>query len=229
MPDPLNIDNGRLPSLRYSQARPLIRSGDLLLFRSRGLKGQALQIAGRGRYTHAAMAVWWGRPAELPYQDGNGILCVCETVEGIGGRIVPLSRYVAEYPGTIEVFSINTHAFRSYDRWGAVEWALRNIPGVRYGTWTIVRIALSHLPIFRWFIRPDTDNVSVAKRRPVCSTARAMADRIGGGVDPVPHLADEWCEPSDLAKSLLYRQKFRLVPDGPRGEGLEEGQTTDAE
>ena len=31
-----------------------------------------------------------------------------------------------------------------------------------------------------------------------------MADRIGGGVDPVHRLADAWVEPSDLVRSDFY-------------------------
>lgn len=204
--------------MAYDEARPLIRSGDTLLFCSRGVRGQALQVAGRGQYTHAAKAIWWGRPFEPSDRDDYGVLLVCETVEGAGGRLVPLSRYVAEYPGVIEVFAVNWQSYPQYDRWGACEWMLRNIPGVKYGWGTILRIALSHLPVLRWFWRPSADDLLQPRRRPVCSTAVARADRLGGGVDPVPGLADEWVEPSDLAKSMLYRRRFRLLPDGVQGE-----------
>jgi hypothetical protein len=37
-----------------------------------------------------------------------------------------------------------------------------------------------------------------------------MADRIGGGVDPVPHLADRLTEPADLARSPFFRYRFTL-------------------
>ena len=38
-----------------------------------------------------------------------------------------------------------------------------------------------------------------------------MADRIGGGVDPVPHLADRLTEPADLARSPFFRYRFTLA------------------
>jgi len=37
-------------------------------------------------------------------------------------------------------------------------------------------------------------------------------DRIGGGVDPVKHLADRLTEPADLARSPFYKYRFTLVP-----------------
>lgn len=38
-----------------------------------------------------------------------------------------------------------------------------------------------------------------------------MADRVGGRVDPVPHLADRLTEPADLARSPFYQYLFTLV------------------
>jgi hypothetical protein len=39
-----------------------------------------------------------------------------------------------------------------------------------------------------------------------------MTDRIGGGVDPVPHLSDRLTEPADLARSPFYEYAFTLIP-----------------
>ena len=61
-------------------------------------------------------------------------------------------------------------------------------------------------------MRPETDDKAVDSRPPFCSHACAMADRIGGGVDPVPHLADRLTEPADLARSPFYRYLFTLTP-----------------
>jgi hypothetical protein len=63
----------------------------------------------------------------------------------------------------------------------------------------------------RWFVRPETDDRACDARPPFCSHACAMADRIGGGVDPVPHLADRLTEPADLARSPLYEYRFSLT------------------
>jgi hypothetical protein len=39
-----------------------------------------------------------------------------------------------------------------------------------------------------------------------------MADRLGGGVDPVENLPDRLTEPADLARSPFYRYRFTLLP-----------------
>ena len=39
-----------------------------------------------------------------------------------------------------------------------------------------------------------------------------MSDRIGGGVDPVAHLADRMTLPADLARSPFYAYLFTLTP-----------------
>jgi len=41
--------------------------------------------------------------------------------------------------------------------------------------------------------------------------ALTLADRLGGWVDPVPHLADRLVEPGDLARSLFYQYLFTLA------------------
>jgi hypothetical protein len=45
-----------------------------------------------------------------------------------------------------------------------------------------------------------------------------MADRVGGGVDPVPDLANRETEPADLARSPFYRYRFTLAPDAGQEE-----------
>ncbi len=67
----------------YGQVRTLVRDGDLLLFRRRGL----ISIAGRGDHSHAAKAAWWG----------DDLFCL-EVREWHGGRAVTLSSQVARYP-----------------------------------------------------------------------------------------------------------------------------------
>ena len=56
-----------------------------------------------------------------------------------------------------------------------------------------------------------TDDRAVDRRPPFCSHACAMADRLGGQVDPVPQLSDRLTEPADLARSPFYRYRFTLI------------------
>jgi hypothetical protein len=192
--------------LPFAEAREKIYDGDLLLFRRRG----AISIAGRGEHSHAAKAAWWD----------DDIFCL-EVQWLYGGRAVTLASHVKRYPGRIDVFQTNPrNRWPNYDRSGAVQF-MRGLCGCNYGYAGLITAAFLHLPIVRWFVRPELDDKAIDRRPPFCSQACAMADRIGGGVDPVPHLADRLTEPADLARSPFYRYRFTLIPDNHH-EGHEE-------
>jgi len=70
--------------------------------------------------------------------------------------------------------------------------------------------AMVHLPWLRLVVRANTNDRNFSRRPPFCSQAVAMAERIGGRVDPVPQLADRLTEPADLARSPFYRYRFTL-------------------
>jgi hypothetical protein len=75
----------------------------------------------------------------------------------------------------------------------------------------VLQAALRHAPLCRLLVHPDSDDQRATHQPPFCSQASTMADRIGGGVDPVPHLADRLTEPADLARSPFYRYRFTLA------------------
>ncbi|MGI9428351.1 MAG: hypothetical protein ACR2NM_06820 [Bythopirellula sp.] len=178
----------------------LICAGDLLLMRGRGPVARLIGMAGRSEYTHAARAVWW-----------DDLLFCCEVRELRGGRAVTLASQVKKYPGRIDVFETNpSRRWRDYDRRGAVRY-MRRLAGCDYGYLGVLRAALRHLPLWRFLVRPDMNDIKMTSQPPFCSQACAMADRIGGGVDPVPHLADRVTEPADLARSPFYRYRFTLA------------------
>ena len=209
--------------VRYQEARPRIQDADLLLFRRRGalqadrggavpgrfrlgrsiggLPSLLIAIAGRGRHSHAAKAAWWDQDL------------FCVEIRGLsGGRAVTLSSQVKRRPGRIDVYQTNPeNRWPDYDRAGASR-LMRRLCGCDYGYRGLATAALLHLPLVRWFVRPDVDDEAVDRRPPFCSHACAMADRLGGGVDPVRHLADRLTEPADLARSPFYRYRFTLIP-----------------
>ena len=189
-----------LACVRYSDARPQIGDGDLLLFRRTGL----ISIAGRGRHSHAAKAAWWD--ADL--------FCV-EVREWVGGRAVTLSSQVQRHAGRIDVYEVNPDdRWPHYDRRLAVRF-MRRLAGCDYGYANVLSAAMLHLPLIRWFVSAEVDDAGSQpknRRPPFCSHACAMSDRLGGGVDPVPHLADRFTEPADLARSPFYRYRFTLLP-----------------
>lgn len=185
--------------VNLSEVTEQIKDGDLLLFRGHGAIARLIAVAGRSDYTHAGRAVWWG----------NDLFC-CEVRELKGGRAVTLESQVAKHPGLIDVFEANPSArWREFDRRGAVRY-IRRLAGCDYGYRGVWLAALRHLPVWRLWMRADSDDRRVGDQPPFCSQACAMADRIGGGVDPVPHLADRLTEPADLARSPFYRYRFTL-------------------
>ncbi|MEM6798819.1 MAG: hypothetical protein AAF589_04825 [Planctomycetota bacterium] len=176
-------------------ARGQIHDADLLLFRRRGL----IAIAGRGVHSHAAKAAWWG----------DDLMCL-EVREWYGGRAVTLASQVRRCPGKIDVFRANPQQrWPGFDRYDATDF-MRELAGCDYGYGAVLAAAALHLPVIRTLVRPDTEDAAIDHRPPFCSQACAMADRIGGGVDPTPHLADRLTEPADLARSPFYEYRFTL-------------------
>jgi hypothetical protein len=189
----------------YSDARRTIRNADLLLFRRRNRIGRWIAVAGRSEYVHAAMAGWWK----------DRLMCV-EMTSG-GGRAQLLSNLVEQWPGIIDVYRANVLRRRfSCER--ALQ-AMIGITGKRYGWTNLFRAALLHLPVFRFFVRPESDDALTTARPPFCSQAVSMADRTGG-VDPVPNLADRLTEPGDLSRSPFYAYAFTLYPDSEKEKPL---------
>lgn len=178
-------------------ARPQIADGDLLLLRRRGL----IAIAGRGQHSHAAKAAWWG----------NELFCL-EVREWHGGRAVTLASQVDKFAGRIDVYRTNpANRWPEYDRTRATT-MMRRLAGCDYGYAAVLAAAMLHLPFVRMAMRAETEDHAIDRRPPFCSQACAMTDRIGGGVDPVPHLADRLTEPADLARSPFYQYAFTLIP-----------------
>jgi hypothetical protein len=178
-------------------ARNSIHDGDLLLVRRSGL----ISIAGRGIHSHAAKAAWWG----------DDLFCL-EVREWHGGRAVTLGSQVRKFPARIDVYHANpANRWPEYDRTRSTH-LMRRLAGCDYGYAAVLAAAMLHLPVVRLAVRANIEDDAIDRRPPFCSQACAMTDRIGGGVDPVPHLADRLTEPADLARSPFYQYAFTLIP-----------------
>ena len=182
--------------VELNHARHRISDGDLLLFRRRSL----ISIAGRGTHSHAAKAGWW-----------DGELFCLEVREWHGGRAVTLESQVKKLPARIDVYHTNpANRWPEYDRTRPTA-MMRRLAGCDYGYAAVVAAAMLHLPFIRMAVRAATEDDAIDRRPPFCSQACAMTDRIAGGVDPVPHLADRLTEPADLARSPFYQYAFTLI------------------
>jgi hypothetical protein len=197
VPDTLSPQRLSRRFVPLADAAGQIQNADLLLWRRHGL----IAIAGRGEHSHAAKAAWW-----------DGDLFCLEVRELRGGRAVTLASQIARFPGRIDVFETNPNKrWPDYDRARATSF-MRRFAGCPYGYAGVLSAALIHLPLVRLAMKAEIDDAAIDRRPPFCSQACVMADRIGGGVDPVPMLADRLTEPADLARSPFYRYRFTLIP-----------------
>lgn len=79
-----------VPLLTYNEARPLIRSGDLLLCQGQSVFAWFIRHATGSPWSHVGC---------LLHVESIERILVLESVESIGCRAVPLSRYVSNYAG----------------------------------------------------------------------------------------------------------------------------------
>jgi len=145
------------------------------------------------------MLAWW-----------DDDLLVLEVHPRYGGRAVTLASQMHLWPGRLEVFAADFEG--RWPEWhprGAVR-MMRRLCGMAYGWKSVLWVAMRHLPILRWVLRPELDDQLLGPWPPFCSQACVVATRLGGGVDPVPHLADRFTEPADLARSPFYSYRFTL-------------------
>lgn len=179
---------------KLSEAQHDVWNADLLLFRRRGL----ISVAGRGEYTHGAMAGWCGR-----------VLMCNEVREWFGGRAVSLE---SQLRGGISI-DVFRPQISDQDRERALD-VMRRKCGKRYAYHHVLAASLLHLPFIRLFVQPDTgaDAIVESKWPEFCSEACANAYHVASGVDPVPHLKDRLTEPNDLARTTFFRYQLTLVP-----------------
>jgi hypothetical protein len=191
------MTGSQLKFVSLCRMQPHVLDGDLLLFRRRGL----VAIAGRGLHSHAAKAAWWD----------DDLFCL-EVREWHGGRAVTLASQVARFPARIDWFRANPeNLWPHYDRAGATR-VMRRLAGCAYGYAHVLAASFCHLPFVRLFSEADLSDGKPNGKPPFCSEACAASDRVGGGVDPVPHLADRMTLPADLARSPFYEYQCTLLP-----------------
>lgn len=170
--------------------------------------GSPIATAGRGCHSHAAKAVWW-----------CGRLFLLEVREWHGGRLVMAEREMHVRGVVWDIYKPNAgDRWPEYDLWGSVH-KMQELVGMPYGWFNLAITACLHLPVVRLFCRADTNDKSISRRPPYCSAAVAWAERRGGGVDPVPNLADRMTEPADLARSPFYLHRFSVCPNPPAPAG----------
>jgi hypothetical protein len=205
-------------SVLFSQAKSLIKEGDILLFRTRGIVPFLIRRAGEGQYSHVAIASAHRTRGSFFWE------CV-EFREGSGGRSVLLERQVILHDGLIDVyrpisprinisFSSETGKVsetRTKFNGREVTKRMRRMTGLPYGwkrLWWIAKHKLFGLRLL-YSMSEVTDDSIVDDIYPVCSTAIAACFR-KAGFDLVKNRSDQATEPSDIARSTSLQYLFTL-------------------
>lgn len=144
----------------------------------------------RGRPVRAAKAAWWN----------EDLFCVDARKFG-GVTAVSLEQLVRNHPGRIDVYEVNPqNQWPNYDRQGAT----RHLKKMLFPKTALSTVLLKYM--LKLIFATQTGVFEI----PYGAAAIREADRLGGGVDPLPGPADDRAEPSDLASSSFYRYRFTL-------------------
>lgn len=195
-----------MTNIPYSQAKSLIKEGDVLLFQGKGMLSWLIKRYGSGVHSHVGIAHW----------DGNHLQCV-EFREFKGGRSISLTSQVDENSADIDVFrAAKTIEYDDikYELTDMVASKITSIlillTGLPYGWKNIWKLVKHYTPLLR--LAPQNIKDDDPTKVFVCSTAVAYAYRMAY-VDPVPYLADTAVAPADLARSALFKYQFTIEKD----------------
>lgn len=209
----------KIIKLLFSEAKPLLQEGDILLFKGQGIMSSLIKRAAEGQYSHVAVA-------SSHNSNGDNFWECVEFREWKGGRTVSLEQVVEQNSGLIDVYrpassimkvEYNPTTGKIQERkitWDgkAVTNMMRRMTGLPYGWRRIFWIGQHKLPVMRWFYSIDSvvDDTTQEIIYPVCSTAVAhSASSIK--YDLLHNRADKATEPSDISRSPLLHYIFTLI------------------
>ena len=207
-----------IKKIGYTEARTLIRSGDILLWSPTSLPGRRIGRATRtyrGRaegpdcqLSPAGMASW---SAPAPLANSLEVLEQHESLQWYGTRTTSLGWMVEHYPGCIHVYRVNDASDAdSYD----ASRHMRRRAGTPYG-WlgSLVRTGIRVL--LKWLYTPSEPFLVSHEHRLDCSASVADSWRrvAGGRYDPKPKTAVWAVKPVDLADPAFATYLFTLYPD----------------
>lgn len=200
-----------------SEAKALLKEGDVLLFRSHGLTSLLIRRSGQGLYSHVGVASKVGENGHTMWE------CV-EFREWKGGRSVNLDQYFTTGNFEIDVYRASSsikilhwitdvlHESEIPFDGKHVTNIMRKMTGLPYGWARIAWMAARKFPFLRWFYDSESlleDDYRDDSIYPVCSTAVSYAfNRMG--YDLLHNRSDNVMEPSDIARSPLLHYLFTI-------------------
>lgn len=203
----------------YTQAKPLLKDGDVALFRGKTIFSWFLKKAGGSPYSHVGCIGRRGDYVEL-----------IELKEFIGGRIISFDRILSPYNGLIDIYrpaqSITVPKLvQVNDVWhqeietfnfnGAIiAQCMRELAGAGYDWGSIAKLSRVHFLFIRWFFRNNkdilTDKPTFLYNKYFCSDSVSKCFRENYH-DLVKNRSDKGTDPSDVARSTLLNYIFTPV------------------
>lgn len=201
----------QLNEVPYKEIRPLLRNGDIALFRGKTIFSWLLRKAGAGVHSHVGCIGRHGDYVEL-----------IELREGVGGRIVSLDRALKVYNGQIDIYrpvsSISVPFLIEkdgvymeqtvtyiYDGDKVAE-CMRDLAGLPYDWKSILKLSTIHLPFLRYYYRDCLtsfeDTPKFIYNKYFCSDAISKCIR-EQFYDLVKNRSDKSTDPSDISRSPL--------------------------
>jgi hypothetical protein len=184
----LKTQSEKKKNIRYDVIRSHIKNGDVLMFQGKYRSSFLIKRLTRSSYSHAGIAVWW-----------NKRLMVMEAVEE-GVRIIPLSRKIESYRGSVEWFTCNREISKR-DRLRMVISAQEEL-GKRYAKWKTI--------VFAWkilFKRKVSDKDELRKENKLFCSQYIARIYNSVGLDLKEGRADRFTSPEDIANSDLLRPR----------------------
>ena len=196
---PMNQSTDEKIDVSYSRARGKIRDGDWLLWKPTSLAGHGICWFTGQKYSHASMAGW----------SADRRLRNVEMIQWHGGRNLPLSPQISQWPGSCDVWRPND----PYHRREALRQMLW-LCSQKYGWGNLAFIGATKL--FPRLILDTPANSDSPDLPRVCSVSVAFASRAGGKIQACPGKPDFLVKPGDLANPEIAKYMFTLWPDDTR-------------
>lgn len=193
-----------IQSLKHAIAGGFLHQGDVLLFRGEGAIAKVIQAFTGSEYSHAAMVGWWA-------VDNDAEPMCLESREWVGIRSTTLASQVKRAPGRIDVYRIRDGWKRTATMGPSVAY-MRDATGGDYGYANVLAASVRRLPVWRFLVKPDTNDKAVSKSPPFCSQLVDQALR-KVDQDVAPNKASRLTTPGDLATSstLVYQYTLGAV------------------
>jgi hypothetical protein len=142
---------------------------------------------------------------------------IVDTRQWHGARRTPLYDAVCKNPGHWLLFHADCNRWPEFNRRLCVEMADRFVSR-RYGWVSLIRDGLHDLPLIGSLVPAgQLDDDPDRGRLPFCSELVLYCTLFGGGVDAIPNLPIQFCEPKHIAQSPFWQYSGTFWPDADEG------------